>query len=243
MRWLLLALSCVVFGFTALRGSGVAEAPQAEEDGLLIRHLDTAMSQMDRGARSRAYRESLAFLRTHAAEATAEVSGRLIDAPAGFGKWQVTYLVGEFGDEDAIVLLRALVDEPLAESQAAGRGRHEIDLAYNEEVASRVQAVMSTARIAFLRPNLREQAVAELVGVARKVPLVKGTALFELRRLLGPDFRALRSYFGPEDAKHFEPFAPPPEWQALLLRRMHEHRRQEHELQETRNPVCQAKQD
>jgi hypothetical protein len=80
----------------------------------------------------------------------------------------------------------------------------------------------------------------ELVAIAHEVPLVKSTALFELRRLLGPEFQTLRPYFGPEDAKHFDSFMPPPEWQALLRRRMDEHQRQERELQETRKPVCHA---
>jgi hypothetical protein len=243
MKRLFAIVVCTVLGTAALQSSGVAEPVAAEEGGLLARHLDTARSQMDRGLRSREYRASLAFLRAHAAEATAEVSGLLLEERGGFAKWQATYLVGEFGDESAIALLRLLVDEPLPKSQPAGDGRHEIDLAYTEEVASRVQAVMSIARIASLRPDLREQTVAELVATAREVPLVKSTALFELRRLLGPDFQTLRSYFGPEDAKHFKPFMPPPEWQALLLRRMEEHRRQERELQEARKPVCQADRD
>ena len=106
---------------------------------------------------SREYRESLAFLRSHASEATAEVGGLLLEEGGGFGKWQLTYLVGEFGDDSAIALLRLLADQPLPEPQPAGEGRHEIDLVYTEEIASRVQAVMSTARIASLRPNLREQ--------------------------------------------------------------------------------------
>ena len=239
MRWCSFVFLCVVLGVTTFRSSGIAEAP--EERGLLAQHLDTAMSQLDRGPRSRVYRESLAFLRAHAAEATSELGGLLLEERGGFAKWQATYLVGEFGDESAIALLRLLIDEPMPESQSAGEGRHAIDLAYTEELASRVQAVMSIARIASLRPDLREQAVAELVATAREVPLVKSTALFELRRLLGPDFQTLRSYFGPEDAKHFKPFMPPPEWQALLLRRMEEHRRQERELEEARKPVCQAK--
>ena len=240
MRWFLPLFVCVLMGVATLRGSSVAEAPSVREGGLLLRHLDTAMSQMDLGAGSREYRESLAFLRAHASEATAEVGGLLLEEGGGFGKWQLTYLVGEFGDESAIALLRLLADEPLPEPQPASEGRHEIDLVYTEEIASRVQAVMSTARIASLRPDLRERAVAELVATAREVPLVKSTALFELHRLLGPEFQTLRSYFGPEDAKHFVPFAPPPEWQALLLRRMQEHRRQEQQFQETRKPVCQS---
>jgi len=238
MRWLFFVFVCVVLGATTFRSSGIAEAPR--ERGLLARHLDTAMSQIDRGPRSRVYRESLVFLRAHAVEATSELGGLLLEERGGFAKWQATYLVGEFGDESAIALLRLLIDEPMPESQSAGEGRHAIDLAYTEELASRVQAAMSIARIASLRPDLREQAVAELVATAREVPLVKSTALFELRRLLGPDFQTLRSYFGPEDAKHFKAFMPPPEWQALLLRRMEEHRRQERELQEARKPVCQA---
>ncbi len=240
MRRLFPILVGIALAASTLLSSDIAEIPLEAEGGLLARHLDVAMSQMDRGARSREYRESLAFLRAHASEATTEVSGLLLEEPGGFRKWQVTYLVGEFGGESAIALLRLLVDQPLREPQPAGEGRHAVDLSYTEDVASRVQAVMSTARIASLRPELRDQAVAELVAIAHEVPLVKNTALFELRRLFSPELQTLRAYFGPEDAKHFDPFMPPLEWQALLGRRMQEHRRQERELQEPRKPVCQA---
>ena len=231
---------CLVLGATTLQSSGGAELSSANEDGLLMQHLDAAMSQMDRGPRSREYRESLTFLRAHAREAAVEVSELLLERPGGFGKWQVTYLVGEFGDGSAIALLRLLIDEPLPEPQVIEDGSHAIDLSYTEELASRVQAVMSTARIASLRPEFREQAVAELVATAQQVPPLKSTALFELQRLLGPEFQTLRTYFGPEDAKHFDPFVPPPEWQALLVRRMQEHQRKEDERRETRKPLCRT---
>ena len=241
MKGLLLILVCFALGVSTLQRSESIEVPSADDGGPLMRHLDTVTSQMDPGVRSRAYRESLAFLRMHAADATAEVSGLLLDQPGSFGKWQLTYLVGEFGDESAIALLRDLIDQPLPEPQPAMEGPHYIDLEYAEDVASRVQAVMSTARIAVHRPALRDQVVSELVAAAREVPLVKSTALFELRKLLGPDFPTLRGYFGPEDAKSFDPFMPPPEWQALLRRRMQEHRRQERELREKGEPVCRSK--
>jgi hypothetical protein len=64
--------------------------------------------------------------------------------------------------------------------------------------------------------------------------------MFELQKLLGDEFQSLRSYFGPEHARHFEPFMPPPEWQGLLARRMEKHRREEQALRENRGSLCQA---
>ena len=113
-----------------------------------------------------------------------------------------------------------------------------IDLAYTEDVASRIQAVMSIARIASHRPELRDRVVSELVSLGRDVPLVKSTALFELHKLLGSDFQTLRGYFGSEDAHHFDRFMPPPEWQALLQRRIQEHRDKEWERRQEGEPVC-----
>jgi hypothetical protein len=198
------------------------------------------MSQMDRGQRSREYRESLAYLRSHAADAAVEVSRHLLAEPGSFRKWQVSYLVGEFGDENAVGLLRTFIDEPVAPAQLSVAESHAVDLRYTEEVASRVQAVMSIARIASHRPQLRDQVVEALIASAQEVPLVKSTALFELQKLLGPEFQSLQGRFDPDDEKQFEPFMPPPQWQGLLSRRTQEHRRQELELREKRTPVCQA---
>ncbi len=241
MNRIVLVFFCAVLVAPVLQSSDVAGVPSHVEASPLLRHLDTAMSQIDRGARSREYRESLAFLRTHAAEAVAEVSGVLLEEPGSFRKWQSTYLLGEFGDESAMELLRLLIDEPLPQPQPARDGSHEIDLAYAEEIASRVQAVMSTARIASHRPHLRDQVVAKLVAIAREVPFVKSTALFELRKLLGPEAQTMLHYFEPEDAKHFDPFMPPSEWQALLGSRIKEHQRQERENRDTRQPLCYRK--
>jgi len=239
MRALFVILFAGLVATTDLSG-GAATSPSIVEERPLLRHLDTVSSQMDRGMRSREFRESLVFLRAHADEAVAELSGPLLEQSSSFRKWQLAYLVGEFGDQSAIALLRELIDEPLPPAQPGREGKHEIDLAYTEDVASRVQAVMSIARIASHRPTLRDQVVSELVAAGREVPLVKSTALFELRKLLGPDFQALRGYFGPEDTKHFETFIPPPQWQALLVRRMHEHRRQERERRQEGEPLCRG---
>ena len=227
-------------GLVATTGSsgGAPDSPSIVEERPLLHHLDIVSSHMDPGMRSRDFRESMVFLRAHADEAIAELSGLLLEQSGSFRKWQFAYLVGEFGDESAIAVLRELIGEPLPPAQLAREGSHEIDLEYTEEVASRVQAVMSIARIASHRPSLRDQIVSELIAAGREVPLVKSTALFELRKLLGPDFRALRGYFGSDDAEHFETFMPPPEWQALLLRRMQEHRRQERELRQEGEPLC-----
>lgn len=119
-------------------------------------------------------------------------------------------------------------------------GSHEIDLEYTEELGSRFQAVASMARIATLRPELRDQVIETLIAVSQDAPMLEDRAMFELQRLLGPEFQSLRRHFGPEDAHYFEPFMPPPHWQGLLSRRMQKHQRQEQSLREKREPLCRA---
>jgi hypothetical protein len=164
---------------------------------------------MDRGVRSREYRESLVFLRAHADEAVTVLTPFLLEQPGSFRKWQLTYMLGELGDGSAIGLLRELVETPLPEPQTTRAGSHETDIAYTEDVASRVQAVMSMARIASERPELRDRIVPGLVDIAHERPFLKSTAIFELRKLLGEDARRLRAQFAPEDARLFDPFIPP----------------------------------
>lgn len=179
----------------------------------LMRHLEVTIAKMDQGERSLEYRESLDFLRDHAAETAAALTPFLLEQPGGFRKWQLAYLVGEFGDASAVRLLRELVEMPLPEPQTTHAGSHAIDLVYTEDVASRVQAIISAARIASRHPELRDWIVSELVTAAHEVPLVKSTAIFELRKLLGDELQTLRSQFGPEDARLFDPFTPPSGWQ------------------------------
>ena len=72
---------------------------------------------------------------------------------------------------------------------------------------------MSIARIAARHPELRDRIVSELVVAAHEVPLLKSTALFELRKLFGEEVQRLRAQFGPEDARLFDPFTLPSRWQ------------------------------
>lgn len=240
--WLALLFALLALPAVATQSTSVTYAPSGAIDARpLTRHLGAVILHMDRGPRSREYRESLDYLRPHAAEAVAELSGALLREPGSFRKWQITYLVGELGDESGLALLRTFMDQPMPQVRPAREGSHATDLLYTEELASRVQAVSSTARIASLRPELHDRAVESLIAVAQQVPMLEDTAMFELRKLLGPEFQALRRYFGPEDARHFEPFMPPPQWQGLLSRRMQKHRRQEEALRETRKPLCRAK--
>ena len=236
--WLVAAAALLLVG---IQGGGVADAPPSTTASPLRHHLGVAILRMDPGPRSREYRESLAYLREHAPEAVAELSGFVLREPGSFRKWQLSYLLGEFGDETAIALLRTFMDEPMPQVQPAAEGSHETDLRHSEEMMSRFQAVSSTARIAVHRPELRDQVVETLIAVAQGAPVLKDTAMFELQKLLGPDFQSLRPQFGPQDARHFKPFMLPPEWQGLLSRRMQKHRRQEQELRDQRKPLCQAK--
>ena len=88
----------------AAQRAAVGEEYLRNEPDALERHLETAMSQMDPGMRSPDYRESIAFLRDHADEALERLSSQVLDEPGSVRKWQVTYLIGEFGNERAIVL-------------------------------------------------------------------------------------------------------------------------------------------
>ncbi len=236
--WLVAAAALLL---VSIQTKGVADAPPSTLVSPLTHHLGVAILRMDPGPRSREYRESLAYLREHAPQAVEELSGLVLRERGSFRKWQLTYLLGEFGDETAIALLRIFMDEPTPRAQPSAEGSHETDLRYNEEMMSRMQAVSSTARIAVYRPELRDQVVETLIAVAQRAPALKDTAMFELDKLLGADFQSLRRHFGPEDAPYFKPFMPPPEWQGLLSRRMHKHRRQEQELRELRKPLCRAK--
>lgn len=238
--WLAFLLATFVLSALAAHGMRAADAPAVERLRPLSRHLSVIMLHMDRGPRSREYRESVAYLRLHPDETLAEISGFLLDEPGSFGKWQATYLLGEFGEQSAIALLRRLIEAPLPEARTVSPGSHEIDLEYTEELGSRFQAVASMARIATLRPELRDQVIETLIAVSQDAPMLEDRAMFELQRLLGPEFQSLRRHFGPEDAHYFEPFMPPPHWQGLLSRRMQKHQRQEQSLREKREPLCRA---
>lgn len=198
-------------------------------------HLETAMSQMDAGTQSPEYRESLEFLRRHADEVTRELEGALLEAPGSFRKWQLTYMLGELGDEPAIGLLRAMLDRPLPPPASPRAEEHEIDLRYTEELTSRIQAVISTARIAAHRPELRDPVVTSLLEMRREVPMATATAEFELQKLLGPELGRILDAL---EAKRFHGFAPSPDWQARLSQRIAEEDRQRRALREKRGPLC-----
>jgi len=160
-------------------GSGVEDAPLDPQRSALAQHLDTAIAHMDLGLRSPQYRESIEFLREHATDAISEVSVVLLEQPGSFRKWQVTYLIGEFGDESALALLRGLLDAPLPEPRPSHEAEHAIDLQHAEEVTSRFQAVMSTARLASHRPHLRDQVVSSLIDIAHEIPMTTSAAIYQ----------------------------------------------------------------
>jgi len=239
--WLPCLVAIGAFGIVATQSMVVADAPPCAERRPLNHHLSQAITHLDRGSRSPEYRESLAYLKLHAPEAVTALGGPLLREPGSFGKWQITYLIGEFGDESAIALLRIFMEQPKPQARSAREGSHATDIPYSEEMTSRFQAVSSTARIASHRPELRDQVVETLIATAQGIPFLEDSAMFELQKLLGDEFQSLRSYFGPEDARHFEPFMPPPQWQGLLARRIEKHRREEQALREKRESLCQAK--
>ncbi len=228
-------------GVLATQSMGAADAPPCAERRPLSHHLRQAITHLDRGSRSPEYRESVAYLKLHASEAVTAIGGPLLREPGSFRKWQVTYLIGEFGDESAIDLLRMFMEQPEPQARPAREGSHATDIPYTEEMNSRFRAVSSTARIASHRPELRDQVVETLIATAQGIPFLEDRAMFELQTLMGDEFQSLRGYFGPEDGRHFEPFMPPPQWHGLLARRMEKHRREEQALREKRESLCQAK--
>ena len=238
MRKVSLATVLVASFVVVPLGSGVEHAPLDQERGAFAQHLDTAIAHMDLGLRSPQYTESIEFLRGHAADAVSEVGVVLLEEPGSFRKWQVTYLIGEFGDESALGLLRGLLDAPLPEPQPSREAEHAIDLQHAEEVTSRFQAVMSIAQLASHRPHLRDQVVSSLIDIAHEIPMTTSAAIYQLRKLLGPELEALRYDFGPEHAHEFDRFIPPPEWQGLMARRMQERDQREREARERQLPVC-----
>jgi len=239
--WLPYFAAIVVLGVVATQSMGAADAPPCPERRPLNHHLRQAIAHLDPGSRSPEYRESLAYLKLHARDAVTALSGIVLRGPGSFGKWQVIYLIGEFGDESAIDLLRIFTEQPKPQARPAREGSHATDIPYSEEMNSRFRAVASTARIASHRPELRDQVVETLIATAQGIPFLEDRAMFELQNLLGDEFQSLRCYFGPEYARHFEPFMPPPEWQGLLARRMEKHRREEQALREKRGSLCRAK--
>lgn len=214
------------------RGAGVELLPPPIPNAVL-RHFNTALSQMDRGMGSREFRESITFLREHSDEAASQLRELLLDRPGSFLKWQLSYLLGEFGGESAVSLLAELIGAELPEAQPSREENHSTDLAYAEEVASRIQAVMSMSRIAAHRPQLQALVVRELRATARGVPMLRSTALFELRTILGPGFQ--RSH------GEFDSFLPPPDWGALLQRRMQTHQEQERLHRQQRELQCRSR--
>ena len=241
MKTLVLLVLCVgVWGMALDRASEVP-SEQLEPPTLLMRHLARATRHMDRGAGSQEYRESIEFLRAHSQEAVAEVSGFLLEEKGSFRKWQIAYLIGELGGGDALALLRRWVEQPLPAPKVVNDGQHWVDLSFTEEGAARAQAVSSIARIATLRPALRDQVISHLLSIAKGHPELEDASLFELRALLGEDFGSIRSRFGPDDARHFEPYAPAIEWQGLLQERKAKHLRQRRELARSQEAVCRAR--
>jgi hypothetical protein len=230
-----------VLPIVATRSVGVADAPPIAEHRPLVDHLSRAIAHLDQGSRSPEYRESLAYLRLHAREGAVALSGPLLREPGSFRKWQIAYLIGDFGDESAIALLRIFMEQPKPQARPAREGSHATDLEFSEEMNSRFQAVSSTARIGSHRPELRDQVVETLIATAQQVPYLEDSAMFELQKLLGDEFPSLRPYFGPEAARHFRPSMPPPELQGLLARRMQKHRREEQALRDKRESQCLAK--
>lgn len=239
--WLAWLVVLAALPVVAAQSMGVADAPVCAERRPLNHHLRSAIAHLDQGSRSAEYRESLAYLTLYAPEAVTALSGLVLREPGSFGKWQITYLIGEFGDENAIALLRMVMEQPKPQARPAPEGSHATDLQFTEEMNSRFQAVSSTARIASHRPELRDQVVETLIATAKGVPFLEDSAMFELQKILGAEFQSLRSYFGPEYARHFAPSMPPPELQGLLARRMQKHRREEQALREKRELLCEAK--
>lgn len=241
MKRAIIALLCVcALGITVEYARSVP-SPRPGRVPIANEHLERVIAHMDRGPQSLEYRESIEYLREHSSQAVADLSGFLMEGEGSFRKWQLAYLIGEFGAGDAVETLGRWVAHPLPDPGPADPRQHRVDLPHSEEHAARIQAVSSIARIASHRPDLRDQVVEELVSIALESASLQRIALFELRALLGPDFDSLRDRFPLDERLRFEPYVPPPQWQALLERRTEEHRRQRAERGENQERVCRAR--
>lgn len=222
--WLLAGATILtVTSLLAIAGSPVSTLAEPEwpnEHALVRAHLEAAKYEMAQERASTQYDKSVAALRKRAPQAVEEVSGLLLEGKGSFGKWQTVRLMGDFGDENAVRLLSRFVSQPLPRPRVADGASERTDPEYSEEFMSRVQAVTSLARISSHRPELKDRVISDLIGIAKNVSEMKPTALRRLRELLGPDFQSLREHFGPEDAKFFDSYLPPPEWQEVLSRRI-----------------------
>lgn len=236
----IVAILCIgALGVSVERARIAPEEPPSRIS-MVGEHLGTAISRMDRESKSVEYRESIEYLREHSEQAVAEVGGFLLESPGSFRKWQLAYLIGEFGGAEAVETFRRWVAQPLLGPEPSEVGQHRVDLPHTEELAARIQAVSSMARIAARRPDLRDEAVAEILSIATETPTLQGIALFELRELLGTEFESLRDRFPASEQHRFDPYMPPPEWQGLLQRRIAKHRKQRQELAGTEERVCRA---
>jgi hypothetical protein len=236
----IIAILCIgALGVSVERARTVpAESPSRVS--IVGEHLGTAISRMDRESKSVEYLGSIEYLREHSEQAVAEASGFLLESPGSFRKWQLAYLVGEFGGAQAVETLRRWVAQPLPRPEPSEAGQHRVDLAHSEELSARVQAVSSMARIAARRPDLRDEVVVEILAIATETPTLRGIAMFELREILGADLESLRDRFPASEQHRFDPYMPAPEWQGLLQRRTAKHRKQRRELAEAEGRVCRA---
>jgi len=207
----------------------------------VLQNLGRAIANMDRGRSSFEYRESIEFLRAHEVDAIDAVREVLHAKEGSFAKWQIAYVLGEFGGAHTVQALRAWLERPLPAPERGTEGSHRVDLSYSEEFAARAQGVSSTARIASHRPALHDQAVSNLIAIAKGGHPFKDAAIFELRGLLGDDFESLRAQFGAEDARYFEPFMPPAEWQGLHQSRLQRHEEETKARAQANEALCRAR--
>lgn len=223
-RWLLVAAT----GLAATSLLAIASSPLStraepewpDERELVRAHLEAAKYEMAQERTSNRYRESVAALRARAPQAVEEVSGILLEEEGSFDKWQTVRLIGAFGDENAIRLLGRFISKPMPRPKVTDVTSEQTDPEYSEEFMSKVQAVTSLARIGSRHTELKDRVISDLIGIAQNIPGMKPTALRRLRELLGSDFQSLRAHFGPDDAKYFDSYLPPPEWQEILSRRI-----------------------
>ncbi|MFW2387038.1 MAG: hypothetical protein ACN4G0_01775 [Polyangiales bacterium] len=239
-RFVIVVLCGIALGVSIER---VVDRPVREPlpNSPVIQTLGRAIANMDRGRSSLEYRESIEFLRAHEVDTIDAVREVLHEQEGSFAKWQIAYVLGELGGAHTVQAIRAWLARPLPVPERGTEGSHRVDLSYSEEFAARAQGVSSIARIAGSRPALHDQAVSNLIEIAKRQHPLKDAAIFELRGLLGDDFESLRAQFGPEDARYFEPFMPPAEWQGLLQRRLQRHQQETKARAQSSEALCRAR--
>ena len=167
---------------------------------------------------------SLHYLRGHSTAALRYLEPVLMadEAPA---RWEMTWLVGQFGGADALEMLRqmALREPPKkavpdASDPTTEHEMHDVHGPGEEELLTRLQAVASIGQIATREATLRQTAIDDLMEIARSRPGLRGMVLHQMRALMEEDdYLALGALFEESDSYYFKRLPTPDELRARVM--------------------------